>query len=202
MNGAIIVDELKELAARQVKASPHNACEAAVADVDHVALTAFSLEFEPYRCAFYIDVLVSHRGEPIRMIFLGVFLIADTDECGFEEAHDGGEDFFARQIAQSEIALDAFADDRQSLAEEAHALILVFIPRLAPAGMIAALLPKAFGIAAGGLEAARSCGGRSIRLSMRAGWPATLMRPDDFLIANGLTVRIEVLEAFCPAGGG
>ena len=136
----LVVDVLEEFVAGQVEAALHNAREAAVVEVDDVALAALALEFEADRRAFDIDVLVAQRGEAVGVIFLRVLLVADADEGGFEQAHDGGEHLLARQAGKGEVLFDALADDGQRFAEELHAFVLVFVAHLAPARMIAALL--------------------------------------------------------------
>ena len=102
------------------------------------------------------------------MVFTGVGLVADADEGGFEEADDGGEDFFAREAGEGEVLVDALADGGEGGAEVEHVFVLGLVADFAPARVVAGLLAAA-GVAAGGLQVAVGDGADPDARPRRAG---------------------------------
>ena len=94
---AVVVEILEELVAGDVDAALDDVGEAAVVEIDGVVDAAFALEAEGDVRAVDFDVLVAHGGEAVGVVLAGVLFVADTDERGFHEADEGGEDLFARQ---------------------------------------------------------------------------------------------------------
>src|SRR6185295_14553310 len=87
------------------------------------------------------------------LVRLGIFLVADADMLGVEQADDGREHRIAAELAPLEISFDPAAQPRQGLAELAQAFVFRAVPLLAIVGMIAILLAPA-GIDSSGLEVA------------------------------------------------
>ncbi len=144
---------LEQLLAGQLVAGAHDAREPPVAGRDLVDLAALAAELEGDRAAVDLDVAVAHRGQAEALVVAGVLRVADADQRGLEQAHDGRQHLLARQAAAPEVGLDARADRRQRAAEHQHAVELVRVAHRAPAAVVAVLLAAA-GVAPGRLEMA------------------------------------------------
>ena len=105
------------------------------------------------RSALHRDVPVAQRRQAERLVGARVFLVADPDQRGFEQPHDGGQHAVARERRRLQVAHDAPAQRRQRPSERQQAAVL---------GRVAHLLASAGGsdtacvraVAAGGLHVA------------------------------------------------
>ena len=111
------------------------------------------------------------RGQAVALVRPGVVVVADADQRGFQQMHDGGQHLLARQPAQRHVLGEPGADRRQRPRELHHVLVLRALAHFAELRVIAVLL-AAPGVAAGGLDVAVGAWGRSRRRSRRAGWRA------------------------------
>jgi len=100
VGGAVAVDVLKQLVAGEVLAAADDFGQARVMEIDGVFDAAFAFEMEVDFRAVDFHVVVAEGGEAEMVVGLGVFIVADADEGFFEEAHDGGHDFFAREAGE------------------------------------------------------------------------------------------------------
>src|SRR5581483_6190527 len=150
---ARIVDVLKQLVARQLLASPDDARQPPVGDVDGAALVRLPAKLEMERGAVDVDVAIAQRGEPERSVLARVLFVADANQAGLEEAHHGGQHLLAGEAGPPEIARDRAADPGQRAAERDHAVILGLVADLAPATVISILL-AAPRVPSGGLDVA------------------------------------------------
>jgi hypothetical protein len=137
--------------ARQVAHLPHDARESFILRVDAVYAAALAAKPEAQRSAADSNVVGLHRREPVRVVLLGIFFVADTDHRRFEQRNDGRENLLARQPGSREIADDRSPNSRQRLGEGQHPVELRLIANLAPARMVPVLLASAR-VAAGRLE--------------------------------------------------
>src|SRR5690606_25241807 len=87
----------------------------------------------------------------------GVLLVSDADEGFLEQGGDGGEDLFAREALELQMAANGYAEGGQGAGEDEHGVELGFLADLAIAGVVAVLLAAAL-VAAGGLEVAVGVG--------------------------------------------
>src|SRR5262249_6693608 len=130
------------------------------------------------------------------VILLRIFLVADADECRFEEAHDGRQDLLARQAGQGQVLLDPPAEARQGPGEGDHAVVLRLVADLAPARVVAVLLAAAV-VAPGRLEVAVGDGADPhVGPGRRDDQGADALQR--FGVADRFTVGADVAEA--PAG--
>src|SRR5205085_5452766 len=115
----------KNLLARKVLKLPNNFRQAPIGHVHFILFPALPAETEFQFCCCYIHMTVSHRREAKRFVFLGVFLVADANECALEKLHHRREHFLARQSAPFQVAAYAPAYFWESFAEDQDAIVLV-----------------------------------------------------------------------------
>ena len=168
MGVAVVVEVVEELVAGDVAAGFDDAGEAAVGEVDGVLDAGLAFEVEGEAGAVDVDVAAAEGGEAEGVVFAGVGFVADADEGGFEEADDGGENFFAREAGEGEVLSTRSRMVGRAAPKCEHVLVLGLVAGFAPAGVVAGLLAAA-GVAAGGLQVAVGDGGRSRRCPRRAG---------------------------------
>ncbi len=148
---------MEQFLAGDVVAAFDDAGQARVADGDAVSDAALAAKFKANLVFADAGVVIAQRGQAIRVILPDIFFIAHADERGFEQAHDRGKHFVARQAGQAQVAADAGADARQGLAKSDQAREFALVACFAPAGMIAILLAAAI-VAPGGLQMAARVG--------------------------------------------
>ena len=102
---------------------------------------------------FDLDVAVAQRGQAEALVVARVLLVADADQRGLEQAHDGRQHLLARQAAAAQVGVDARADRRQRAAEREHAVELVRVAHARASAVVAVLLAAA-GVAPGRLQVA------------------------------------------------
>src|SRR5690349_6667103 len=83
------------------------------------------------------------RGESEGPIVTRVFIVADTNEGSLEQPYDGRQYLVSRQLGQRDIALDAFSNTGQDLAEGDHAPELRLVTDGPVSGVIPILLSAA-----------------------------------------------------------
>ncbi len=103
-------------------------------------------------------MLLAHRGQPVGLVLLRVFGVADPDQGHFQQPDDRRQHLLARQPRLREVRLAALADERQRAGEGDHPVELGLVPRLVPGRVVAMLLPTAR-IAAGRLDVPVAEGG-------------------------------------------
>src|SRR5262249_1923184 len=143
LHGPGIVEVLEEILPRQVAAMPHDAREPRIVDRDAVELAALAAELELEARALYADVAIAHRGEPERIVLLGISLVAHANAGALEQLHDRRQYLAARKAGNRRIRARAAPDARQRRGESGQAIELVRIARLAPARVVAILLAPA-----------------------------------------------------------
>src|SRR5207245_7181160 len=74
-----------------------------------------------------------------RFLVAGGIFMANPDERPFEKLYYRREDFVPRQTRQRKIFTHAFANFRERVAKNHDAVVLVLIPKLAPAIVITIL---------------------------------------------------------------
>src|SRR5439155_1325115 len=79
--------------------------------------------------------------QPKGAIFTGVFVVTHANERLVQQPHRSREELAPGQVAGAKIALHAFTEEREDLAELEHAAKLRPVPRFAVGGMVAILLP-------------------------------------------------------------
>ena len=201
MGVAVVVEVLEELVAGDVAAGFDDAGEAAVGEVDGVLDAGFAFEVEGEAGAVDVDVAAAEGGEAEGVVFAGVGFVADADEGGFEEADDGGENFFAGKAGEGEVLVDALADGGEGGAE-VRACARTWIGR---------------GFRASGGDSGIACGrgrrgrwladgrwrwGRSRRSAQAGGMTRDLMRARVSLSRQGFVVGGAVGEAGAGAVAG
>ena len=82
---------------------------------------------------------------PIALVLARIFLVADADMLGVEQADDGGEHRFAAELAALEVLLDPAPEPRQRLAELEQALVFRALA-LGPELLVVAILLAAASI--------------------------------------------------------
>ena len=90
-----------------------------------------------------VDVVVANGGQAVRLVRLGVLLIADADQRGLQQLHDGGQHLFAWQTRQLQVPVDAGANLGECLAEGEHPAVLRLVADLPPAGVVPVLCAPA-----------------------------------------------------------
>src|SRR4029079_13580571 len=75
----VIRQVLKQLLAREVSRSLHDACEPGVAYVDLVLLAALTSETKPELRAFDPSVVVTQRRQTVRVVRPCIFLVSNPD---------------------------------------------------------------------------------------------------------------------------
>lgn len=194
---SVVIEVLKELVAGGVAAGFDDACEAAVGEVNGVADAAFAFEVEGERGALDFDVPSLHRSESVRLVFARIFGIAYTDEGGFKQANDGGENFFAGQAGEAKVVLDPLANGWKSVAEVKHVLIFGFVADRAPERMVAALFSTAR-VATGRLE--MTVRERANPDGTPSGWDGERLNAGQgFSVADRVAFGIEVSKAVANA---
>src|SRR5690606_25200733 len=103
-------------------------------------LATLTTKLESQLCARNLDVPITHGGQTKRAVFLGIGLIADANQRGFEKSYHDGEHLLARQARLCHISFDASANARERFAKRDHTVVFGGIPHLAPTCMIAVLL--------------------------------------------------------------
>src|ERR1700693_2262972 len=108
-----------------------------------MVLFALAAEMQAYVIAVDIDMLLLQRSQAIRLIGLGVFLIACSN-AGLVQQTDDGRDYLAlRQTGSSKIFVYFLADLRKNGSKCQHAAVFGFIAHLPVTRMIAVLLAPA-----------------------------------------------------------
>ncbi len=148
---AVMVDVFKKLLPRQMLTGRDDFRKNRIIEVDVMIDARFSAELKMNMLAMNFNVRVADRGEAERIIVAGVFLIADADERFFEELHERGKNFFARQSFELEVAFGRPANFGKRFPKGNHAVEFRFIARLPPQRVITVLLAFA-GIDAGSLD--------------------------------------------------
>ena len=134
-------------------------------------LAALALELEAQLGALHLDVRVAQRGQAVAVVAARVVVVADADQRGLQQVHDGGQHLLARQAATRHVLRDALADGRQRPRELHHVLVLRAVAHLAETRVVAVLLAAAR-VAPGGLQVAVGRG--QIQTSVQAGGMASL----------------------------
>jgi hypothetical protein len=131
----------------------HDACEAAIVQIDVVLHAALPAERESYALAVDLDMPIAHGCEPVRAIRSSVFVVAHPDQGLLEQPHHRGEHFLARQTGTPQIVGRLPAHARQRLREPNEPVIFRLVSNDPPFRVIAILLAAAR-IASGRLEMA------------------------------------------------
>src|SRR5438105_12684238 len=147
------VEVLEQFLTRQVLAPLDDASEPGFGDGHGVFDPALTPEAESQQVACDLHVPPAQSRQPKGAIFAGVFVLAHTNERLVQQPHHGGEDLAPGQVAGAKIALHAFPENREDLAELEHAAKLRPVTRFAVRGMVAILLPAA-GVARRGRDRA------------------------------------------------
>ncbi len=95
--------------------------------------------------------MVAERGQPVRAVRPGVFVIADPDERLLEKTNDGGQHPPPGERGGFQVLRRASPDPGQRQAEFEEAFVLRLVARRAPGPVIAILLPSP-GVPAGRLD--------------------------------------------------
>jgi len=112
---------------------------------------AFRAKVERHSLAAHLYVMIPERRQAVRMIRPRVLVVADTDQRLLEQADDGGEDALAGERRPFHVGRHPAANARQRRAELDEMVVLRFITRGAPRGVVAVLLASAR-VAAGRLN--------------------------------------------------
>jgi hypothetical protein len=142
-------------------------------------------------------VVLAHRGQPVRLVLLGVPLRADPEEAAVEQAHRAAQEALAWEAGAVEILRRTVAQARKGAGEVDHLVELLAIAALAPAVVVAVLLaPRCVG--AGGLDMAHRIGADPDVLPRgRDGEGADAV--EDLGVGELAAVLVEVLEAATPS---
>src|SRR5512144_1455162 len=127
------------------------------------SLPLLPLNFEQQFPPTLLYVLIAQRRQAEALVLFGVFLVADANQRGLEQPHDGCQHRTAGERLAPHVAFDLLADRRQRAAEFLHALELDFVSRRVPVGMIAVLLASAR-VSSGRLQVPPRIGARSRRM--------------------------------------
>jgi hypothetical protein len=104
---------------------------------------AFAAEGKMNLLGPHAHVPVVHRRQAVGSVLPRVFIVADADQRGLQQAHHRRQHFLTPHPAQRQVALHPAADMRQRLGEGHHAREFVFVPLLPPLFVIAVLLAPA-----------------------------------------------------------
>jgi hypothetical protein len=89
----------------------------------------------------------AQRGQAVRVVLLGVLLVADTDTGPLQQTNDGRQHFFPVQAGPGKVFFHPLSNTRQGVPEGEHTIILCLIAHRPPAFVVSVLL-AAFGVAA------------------------------------------------------
>jgi hypothetical protein len=117
--------------------------DAPVPDAQRPLLAALAGEAEANVRPVDLDVAVLERGQAVAPVLLRIVVVADPDQRGLEEVHDGGEDLLARKAAQRHVLAHPGANRRQPFREDQQVLVFGALAQLAEARVIAVLLAPA-----------------------------------------------------------
>ncbi len=150
---AVVVDILEEQGTGQFVALVDDPDDAPVGEIDLVRLPALAAEHEPNARGRRLGVTVAQCRQPVRVVRLGVLLVAHSHQRALEQPHDRRQHTFTREIRRLEIALDLPPDAGQRRAELCELAELDAVAKRTPLRVIAILLPAAR-VPARGLEVA------------------------------------------------
>ena len=102
-----------------------------------------------------VDVTIAQRREAEALVVAGVFVVADANAGGIEQADHDGEHLLARQTWQCQVALQDAPQLGELLAEGHHTAECCAVAKLAPVGVITILFAPS-SVAAGGLQMGRA----------------------------------------------
>src|SRR5207245_10227871 len=154
---AVAIEVLKRVLPRRALATFDHPRNRPVSHPDGDLDAALALEKKADSGAPDVDVSVAQRGQPERVVLPGVFLVADPEVRGLEQADDGRHDLILRQPVTSQITRDAPPEVGQDLSEAGHAVEFVGVTGLAPARVLAMLLAPP-GVPPGCLQMAARAG--------------------------------------------
>src|SRR3954453_14701691 len=86
---------------------------------------------------------LSHRRQPVGVVLLGIALGADSEEAPIEQADGARQHALAGDGPLAQVALHPCAELRQRPREFRHGVELLAVATLAPAVVVAVLLPSA-----------------------------------------------------------
>src|SRR6476620_7031605 len=147
----VVIQVLEQLVARQSATGFHEPGETAIVEIDFVFDAALSPERERHPSTIDRHVSISQRGQAEGTIGPRVLVVADADEGLLEQLHDQRYHLRLREAGSPEVGVRPPPDRRQRVCERDHAVVLGLVAYLAPARVIAILLPAAR-VPASGLE--------------------------------------------------
>ena len=200
--GTVFILVLEEFLPRQLLAAPHHAGYARVAQFRLLPHAAFAAKAQAKLAALELCVARSQRGEAVRAVGGGVFLVAHAQVGGVEQSHQRREYQCAFQglaaAVRRQVARHPAADPGQRPAKRQHVFELALVALRAPQRVVAVLATPAC-IQPRGLQVAVGQGADP-HVGIRGRNGQALDACDLVLVLEPLTVRQAVAEGLFARG--
>jgi hypothetical protein len=140
---APLVEVLKQLVAGHVPATPNDARQPGIGQLDLVRLAALAPKVKPQPGPRDVDVAVAQRRQAVVLVGADVFAVPHADQRALEQPHHRGDHLLAGEARARQVGLHPRAQSGQHAAEDEHPVVLRLVALGAPRRVVPVLAPPA-----------------------------------------------------------